>query len=327
MQKFKLSIIIPVYNVEKYVKKCYCSIAKQTYSNVEIIFVDDGSTDKSGKLCDMFKLENPNIKVYHKKNGGLSDARNYGLKRASGDYILYIDSDDYLIYDTALENMMDILNRQELDMLMFNHSLYYEKTGKIVQKNLHVPPNYVLFKDIFEYCTRKGDFPVSACGKVIKANIAKKYQFKLGYLSEDVEWFCRLAQSVNTCIFFNKNPYMYRQRENSITTAPNIRQLENLLEYVESIPATIDKTIDESIKTNIMSGLAYEYVQCIGGLSFYRNNEKYSQLYQRIKANKKILKYNHNPKVKLSSIVIAVIGIKGAGYFLAKRLKMVKDIS
>lgn len=326
MQELKLSIIVPVYNVEEYIEECYYSIESQTYKNVEIIFVDDGSTDKSGKICDTFKLKNSKVKVYHKKNGGLSDARNYGLKKSNGDYILYIDSDDFLMYNTALQNMMDILNYRKLDMIMFNHSLYYEKTGKIVQKKMDVPINYTLFKDIFEFCTRKGEFPVSACGKVIKADIAKKIQFKLGYLSEDVEWFCRLAQVVNTCVFFNKNPYVYRQRANSITTSPNIKQLEDLMEYVENVPKTIVDGMEASVYSNIMSGLAYEYVQCIGGLSSHRNNEKYRDLYLRIKANRQILKFDQNPKVRLSKIAIDILGIKGAGYLFAKKMKMVKDV-
>lgn len=326
MQELKLSIIVPVYNVEKYIEECYYSIDTQTYKNIEIIFVDDGSTDKSGKICDNLKLLNSNVKVYHKKNGGLSDARNYGLKKSDGDYILYIDSDDFLMYNTALQNMMDILNHKKIDMIMFNHNLYYEKTGEIVQKNMNVPSNYTLFKDILDFCTRKGEFPVSACGKIIKADIAKKVQFKLGYLSEDVEWFCRLAQVINTCVFFNNNPYVYRQRANSITTSPNIKQLEDLMEYVENIPKTLVNGTEASVYANIMSGLAYEYVQCIGGLSSHRSNAKYHDLYRRIKSNKYILKYNQNPKVRLSKIAIDILGIKFAGYLFAKRLKMVKDV-
>ena len=94
--KERISVVVPVYNVEKYLEKCVNSIVNQTYKNLEIILVDDGATDNSGKLCDeLAKIDN-RIKVYHKENGGLSDARNYGVERATGDYIGFVDSDDYI---------------------------------------------------------------------------------------------------------------------------------------------------------------------------------------------------------------------------------------
>ena len=110
-----ISIIIPVYNVEKYLAKCVESVINQTYKKIQIILIDDGSTDNSGKICDDFKLKDNRIEVIHKKNGGLSDARNAGLKIVKGDYIGFIDSDDYIekdMYETLLclliENNADI---------------------------------------------------------------------------------------------------------------------------------------------------------------------------------------------------------------------------
>ena len=96
MTKELISIIVPVYNVEKYLKKCVDSIVNQTYKNLEIILVDDGATDSSGEICDELEKLDNRIKVYHKENGGLSDARNYGVARATGSYIGFVDSDDYI---------------------------------------------------------------------------------------------------------------------------------------------------------------------------------------------------------------------------------------
>lgn len=91
-----VSIIVPVYNVEKYLKRCMTSILEQTYSNLEILLIDDGSPDNSGNLCDEIQSTDERIKVYHKANGGLSSARNYGLERCTGEYIFFIDSDDWI---------------------------------------------------------------------------------------------------------------------------------------------------------------------------------------------------------------------------------------
>ena len=93
----KISIIVPIYNVEKYIRKCIESIINQTYRNIEIILVDDGSPDNCGKICDEYAKKDSRVKVIHKKNGGLSDARNKGTEVATGEYIMYVDSDDYWI--------------------------------------------------------------------------------------------------------------------------------------------------------------------------------------------------------------------------------------
>ena len=100
-----ISIIINVYNGEKYIKKCLDSVVNQTYKNIEIILVDDGSTDGSGELCEKIKNNDTRIKVYHKKNGGLGSARNYGFNQAKGEYILFLDSDDYIELNT-IEKMI-----------------------------------------------------------------------------------------------------------------------------------------------------------------------------------------------------------------------------
>lgn len=103
----KVTVIIPVYNVEKYIDRCVMSVIKQTYKNLEVILVDDGSLDNSGVLCDEYKLKDDRIKVIHKKNGGLSDARNTGMKISTGDYLLFVDSDDYLQID-AIERLLEL---------------------------------------------------------------------------------------------------------------------------------------------------------------------------------------------------------------------------
>ena len=111
-----ISIIVPVYNVEKYLERCVKSIQNQTYSDLEIILVDDGSPDSSGALCDQYAKEDKRIKVIHKKNGGLSEARNYGIEAATGSYIMFIDSDDWIDLDMA-EMLCKLSNKYDADIV------------------------------------------------------------------------------------------------------------------------------------------------------------------------------------------------------------------
>ena len=120
----RISVVVPVYNVEQYLEKCVNSIINQTYKNLEIILVDDGATDKSGKLCDeLAKLDN-RIMAYHKKNGGLSDARNYGVERATGDYIGFVDGDDYIDVE-MYEKLYEAIKKENVDVAECNLKIIY----------------------------------------------------------------------------------------------------------------------------------------------------------------------------------------------------------
>ena len=121
-----ISVIVPVYNVEKYLKKCVNSITSQTYENLEILLVDDGSTDSSGQICNEFEKNDARIKVIHKKNGGLSDARNAGLDRAKGQYYAFIDSDDY-IQDNTIEIMLNAVKKNKSEIAICNMIRFLEE--------------------------------------------------------------------------------------------------------------------------------------------------------------------------------------------------------
>lgn len=125
MKANKISVIVPVFNVENYLEKCVKSIIEQTYKNLEVILVDDGSTDKSGFLCDELKKQDYRIKVIHKTNGGLSDARNAGIQVSTGKYLSFIDSDDYL-ERTALEQMMQAILISHSEIAICNIMRFYD---------------------------------------------------------------------------------------------------------------------------------------------------------------------------------------------------------
>ena len=128
---YKVSIIIPVYNVEKYIKKCLDSILNQTYNNLEIILVDDGATDSSGKICDEYKLIDNRCKVYHKHNGGLSDARNYGIDKITGELVMFVDSDDWLDNDCIEFCVKEFCKNEKIECVIFPYVREYKNKSKI----------------------------------------------------------------------------------------------------------------------------------------------------------------------------------------------------
>ena len=137
-----ISIVVPIYNVEKYLEKCINSIIIQTYKNIEIILVNDGSTDSSGKICDIYLKKDKRIKVIHKKNGGLSDARNVGIENAKGKYIAFIDSDDFIDSD-FIEILYNLIIEYNADVSCCKCNVIYKKNKKQqVEEKINIFTNY-----------------------------------------------------------------------------------------------------------------------------------------------------------------------------------------
>lgn len=130
----KISFVIPVYKVEQYIEQCVDSVLNQTYKDIEVVLVDDGSPDNCPKMCDEYALEDNRIKVVHKPNGGLSDARNAGLSVATGDYVIFMDSDDFWTSNNHLEQLIEIVKiNPDCDFVGFNCSYFYPDTDSYVQ--------------------------------------------------------------------------------------------------------------------------------------------------------------------------------------------------
>lgn len=210
-----VSVVVPVYNVKLYIKKCIESLLNQTFTELEIIIVDDGSTDESGKICDGFTNIDKRVKVYHKQNGGLSDARNYGLRRISGDWVTFIDSDDFVcdnyieeLYNLAIKSKADISICEPVHVFHGEHPKF--KKGKIKKEYDSVSAIKTLW-----YQT---SFLPSAWGKLYKSNIFKNIEFKKGIIFEDIDIMHIIFAHAKKIVYTNGRYYAYVHRENSITT-------------------------------------------------------------------------------------------------------------
>lgn len=210
-----ISVIVPVYNVRNYLRKCVFSIIKQTYQNLEIILVDDGSTDGSDIIVDDLRKEDKRIKVYHKKNGGLSDARNYGIDRASGDLLAFVDSDDYLdkeMYETLYNNL--IINN--CDISICGRNIVYENGKKINKVNKDIRKVMNTKEALIELNSYKY-FDMSACDKLFRKNVFKDIRFPYGKKCEDYYTMYKLISNSKFICYNSKPLYNYYQRPNSIS--------------------------------------------------------------------------------------------------------------
>ena len=212
-----VSVIVPVYNVEKYLKKCVDSILNSDYKNIEIILVDDGSKDQSGTICDDYKESYNNIKVIHKKNGGLSSARNAGIEVSEGEYILFIDSDDY-ITEKFVGHLVDTMNKYDVDVVQGSYEKIDEK-----ERSLYIPKienkSYHSKEDILEAFFIKKNILVVACGKLYKKDLCKNISFKEGRNHEDNIFIIDLFEKINSYACVDMSGYKYLQRSDSIVNS------------------------------------------------------------------------------------------------------------
>lgn len=318
----KVSFILPIYNVEKYLSKCIQSILNQTYKDFEVLLVDDGSPDYCPILCDEWARKDNRIKVFHKSNGGLSDTRNYGLEHAQGDYVIFVDSDDFWVSKDCLERLMHVVDAHpECDFIGFNCSYYYQDTNTYKK--------WVAYDDKLVFPTDKdtamrslvasGTLPMSACLKVISRKSLSDMGLKFikGLLSEDIPWFIDLVDGSNKCMFVNDFVYAYRQGvAGSITNSFGERNLYSILRIIDNELQKLNKrSFAESTKNYIKSFLAYELCICLGGLGQLDKSLR-DEYYEKLKSYKWLLKYRQNPKVKKVSILNSLVGFRLTRFFL-----------
>lgn len=235
----KVSIIVPVYNVEKYIRKCLDSIINQTLEDIEIILVDDGSKDASGSICDEYALQDNRISVIHKENGGLSDARNTGVKRATSDYILFIDSDDY-IKENMVECLYKLLVDYQVDMSACGVYNVYSSGEKA---QCDVLEEFLCDNvEAFGHIMVGWKIPGTICNKLIKREIAQELLFPVGRLYEDAFYTTQLMQRVKSVAVTTEPMYYYFHREGSITTtAFKKKDMDIVFAYEENLKVIREK--------------------------------------------------------------------------------------
>ena len=214
-----ISVIVPIYKVEKYLARCVDSLLAQTWRDIEIILVDDGSPDNSGAICDEFAKKDPRVKVIHKENGGLSSARNSGLSAASGDYIGFVDSDDYVL-PQMYEKLYLSLTENNADISICNYSYVSEENGEIIPMVSPVKTEVLSREEAYSYLDVAMDgysYYVTAWNKLYKKELFEGCLFAEGKLHEDEFFVHHVFAKCNKISVIDDKLYMYMQRNGSIT--------------------------------------------------------------------------------------------------------------
>ena len=282
-----ISVIVPIYNVEKYLRRCIDSLVEQTYTNLEIILVDDESPDNCGKICDEYAKKDKRIVVIHKRNGGLSDARNRGLEEAKGKYIGFIDSDDYInknMYKVLYTNM----KKNNADISICNFSLVDDKGNKYKEeKQLNNEIKIYSKKEALENLLIEKDYTNHAWNKLYNKKLFKngKIQYPEGKIWEDIATTYLLFENANKVVYQNVSLYYYTQRNNSIMKGINREKIILLGDIINQRKNYLSKKYDmlrKAIEINEGKYIKY-YYDMILMLEFkdLYNSKLYKDYYKR----------------------------------------------
>lgn len=246
-----ISIIVPVYNVEKYINRCIETIIKQDYKNIEILLIDDGSTDESGNICDEFEKKYSNIKVIHQKNQGLSKARNVGIKMSSGKYIGFVDSDDYIerdMYDVLHKNML----KYDADISVCDYIKIAENMKSCKKSNIN--SKTIIYDEMapkMKELLTEENLNNYVWNKLYKRDLFDKNMFKEGAKFEDIDIMYKLFYEANRIVYTDYAAYNYVQRDNSIMKTIDNNAIADLIRATNERYLFIERNVKSIQKYNI----------------------------------------------------------------------------
>ena len=290
-----ISIIVPVYKVEKYLNKCINSILDQTYQNIEIILVDDGGKDKCPMICDEYAKIDQRVKVIHQENRGLSGARNVGIEMAKGEYLIFVDSDD-TIEKTLVKDLYECAKKNNTPIAICGRRYVFED-GTIICKQPDNIEKTFDFKDAIIEMNKFDLFDMSAWAKIYKHDIFEKIRFPEGKLSEDYFIMYKLIELSGKVSYISKPLYNYMQRDNSISRNKNINH-----DFIEAAKKQLEDLEDKYPDLKETLHIAYASAN-LTVLDFYIKNEvkcpkeKIREFRNVVKENIIYIKINKNIKI------------------------------
>lgn len=247
METALISVIVPVYNTEKYIRECLDSILVQSLGNFELILIDDGSTDGSGKICDEYADKDSRIKVIHKENGGRSSARNRGLDEATGHYICFIDSDD-TVKITFLERLFRRIIKCNAELAICDFDAARLTPASKTYDAFGVMSSDDCRQWLYDHYSRENVLMVATCNKMYKKEIFRDLRYPEGKIHEDEFVIGPILNRIQTAIFINEKLYNYRDNDAGITGRDNrmdIRHLDVIDAYRERIAQAVDEGADD----------------------------------------------------------------------------------
>lgn len=303
MKSDKVSIIVPVYNVEKYLDECMESILSQTYSNLEVILIDDGSTDSSGNMCDNYKALDNRIVVIHKPNGGLSSARNAGMDIATGDYLIFVDSDDIISLNMVSEMMKkaDETGAQIVSSLMTEEREMLDKgqTDKVSVFDSHGALRCIFSDDTIL---------TSASGKMYRSGLWKDIRFPTDKIFEDFATIYKVIKKASKTVAFEDWQYFYRPNPSGITGSPFYHRKMQFFDVAEDVTSGIKDTDPDLVPVirNRITRQAISYFRDMSSSSYDDKADKKLIIKTIRKGIWKYLFSGYKAKSKMYGLMIAV---------------------
>lgn len=312
----KISIVIPVYNVETYLPQCLDSVINQTYTNIEIILVNDGSTDKSKEICEQYMLDYTFIKLINKENGGVSDARNVGIMNSTGDYLLFVDPDDYWEQTDFLFEISQIIKKNpSIDYVFFKYKYFYQEQNKFTNhKDFHINEETKFWKSgldclefIFEQTMKFQWF--AWMGITRREFILENELFFIkGRKYEDMLWTPKIFLKARLIGFYNKVVYVYRrERKGQITNIVSSKSIEDNIfissswdDYLENYP------INDNLKNKLLINFNMLYFYAIKYTGFVKKHDRKKVICNLVN-NKKLLNYYYK-KTIIINLLCKTIG-------------------
>lgn len=288
-----ISIIIPCYKVEKYLSKCIDSIINQSYTNLEIFLIDDGSPDNCGKICDNYAQKDLRIKVIHKTNGGLSDARNVAIDKMTGEYVVFVDSDDY-IAPTHIEGLYDMIQRNQAEISINTFTSFYDGTKPLPTKKSS--KEYVFSGlEATEKMFYQEMFDNSAWGKMYKASLFYNIRYPKGLLYEDLPTTYKLMLKASKVVYNNNQTYYYLLRGDSIEGSKfSSEKLNSALKLMELME--YDKqSFQPIIKSYYCRMVSFTFHMI---LQMPKQYEHKSYFYNKLKKYRKIVLFDKKARKK-----------------------------
>ena len=315
-----ISIIIPMYNVENYISECLNSVISQNYKNLEIIIVDDGSTDNSYEIASKYCKNDSRIKIFRKKNGGLSDARNFGIENSSGKYLFFLDSDDFLP-DYTIDYLYNLINLYKTNISIGAHTILknkkniYKGIGKEKTKTLST-------KEVLNEILLDKEIDLSTWGKLYKRELFYSIKFPVGKAFEDTATTYKLLYLSERVAVGGKSVYFYRIRSNSITTATNFSKkmqlIENTKEMCDSILVFYPELKDAAEKRIVWSYFStFNQLLKSKDKSLYKTEQKQIKNYLLSKRKDILMKKEFTKKEK---IAIRLLSLGTIYYNFARKL-------
>ena len=302
-----ISIIVAAYNIEELIGKCIESLCEQTYRDVEILLIDDGSTDRTGEICDKYAETDQRIRCFHKENRGLSSTRNYGIEKAKGTYVTFVDGDDWVSRD-YIELLYQNLTRENADLSIIGYSLIWGN-GSVLKKTNEDDYLVLNTRDAIHELFVQQRVTCMSCSKLYRIELFNDISFPEGEVFEDTAIALDIFKKCKTVVYSGKSAYYYYQRDNSIVNSrfnpakmALLRNGEKMIEYSESQGGVFN----EEVHAYYLSSAMMLMMQVYGDPDVKYNREK-KEIQKKIIKNKKYIFSNQYLPMRKKIILYLMI--------------------